>query len=164
MNPKKNIPHPEADRGRVSAILLFIIAFTTASVTLMAAIGQGSKETGRKNDPNCGYGDIKETPDKKLCMRKKLDRIVCAPCTQKDNAAGMACDCNGVCVWNGGWDYAAYGDKVTTNRITNTVANGGKFDGSWSNIVSITYNKNNGTTTVVREETTTVKDQCLWKD
>lgn len=167
MNPKINIPHPEGDLGGVSAILLFIIAFTAASFTLMAAIGQGSKETGRKTDSSCGYGEYKQIKDptgKPLCMRQMLDRIVCAPCTQKDNIGGVNCNCKGLCEWNGGWDYAAYGDRVSTNWVTNTVANGGKVDASWSNIVSIAYNKNNGTMTVVREEITTVKDQCLWKN
>lgn len=93
-----------------------------------------------------------------------MDQIVCTACTKSDNANAVDCSCRKVCAWNGSWDYATFGDKVTTNRITNNIASGGKIDASWSNIVSVVYNKQNGTTTVVREEVSTVKNQCLWKD
>lgn len=166
MNPKEQTPHQERERGRASAPLLFILAFTAAGLTLIAGTGQGRKETDRKDDPACKYGERKngEQDGKPICMREIMHQIVCNACTKSDNANGVDCKCIKKCTWNGSWDYATFGDLVSTNRMTNTVANGGKFDASWSNIVSIVYNKQNGTKTVVHEVVTTVKDQCLWKD
>jgi len=138
MNPKKNIPHPEAERGRANALLLFMLAFIAVSFTLMAASGSGQKKMGTTSDRKCPkYGDpVQRTNEYGIveCKRPILARQVCVPCTIQDNNDKLDCRCEANCVNSGGWDIGTAEKRTITETIE--VKGNGKVDAAWK-LVSI---------------------------
>jgi hypothetical protein len=134
MNPKKNIPHPEAERGRANALLLFMLAFIAASFTLMAATkGSGKKKDGTTSDRKCPkYGDpVQRTNEYGIveCKRPILARQVCADCTVDDNNNKEDCRCEANCVNSGGWDSGTYEKRTITE--TKDVKGDAKLGDLW---------------------------------
>ncbi len=160
MNPKINIPHPEAERGRANALLLFMLAFVAASFTLMAATGSGQKKKGTTSDRKCPkYGDpVQRTNEYGIveCKRPILARQVCVDCTVQDNNAKHDCGCEANCVNSGGWDSGTY-EKRTTTEIKEVKGNV-SVDAAWK-LISISANG-----TWKYEVTREGHLQCSYKD
>ena len=139
MNPKKYIPHPEAERGGAHALLLFILAFTAVSFTLVAGSGTGRKKDGMKTDRQCTYGStvhLKDSQGKIIgCERPQLSMQICKDCTSTDSQTN--CICEAKCVPNGSMQAGVWEKRTITQ--TKDVDAGTKLDARWK-FVSINGN------------------------
>jgi len=130
MNPKKHIPHPEAERGRANALLLFMLAFTAASFTLVAGTNPGSKNDYKKSDRQCTFGSaVTKTNSlgKIQCERPYLSMQICKDCEPGDPKD--ICSCEQTCVPNGSVQQGRYEKRTTTQ--TKDVKAGTKLDAAW---------------------------------
>jgi len=164
MNPKKNIPHPEAERGKANALLLFILAFIAASFTLLAATSNpGEKYSSMKADSQCKFGKTEYSTNAQgkitSCQRPYLSMQKCKPCSPGENP--NACDCKPTCIPNGSWQTGICIPPNVTLTFTNTISGGGKLEAAWDKFISATVKKD-GQTAYVYTVTGTGNPQCLF--
>jgi len=130
MNPKNHIPHPEAERGRVKTLLLFILAFTAVSFTLVAGTNPGKKKDEIRGNRQCTYGSaVTKTNSlgKIQCERPYLSMRKCKDCEPTDDPE--KCDCIETCVPSGSVQQGQYEKRTTTQ--TKDVKAGTKLDAVW---------------------------------
>lgn len=162
MNPKEYIPHAEAERGRASALLLIILAFTAVSFTLVA--GTASKfDDGTKSDSACiGFGSIRTRKDAAggvICERPYLVKQICTTCRTGQN------DCNGCregCVEGTRMQAGTYVAPTITMTNTTTVKAGGKIEAAYEKLISAALNKD-GSTTYTYTVTGKGEPQCVFQ-
>jgi hypothetical protein len=163
MNPKNHIPHPEAERGRANALLLFILAFTAVSFTLVAGTNPGQKYRSISKDNQCTFGKTENSTDKAgkviSCQRPYLSMQKCKDCEPTDDPE--KCDCKQTCVPNGSWQTGVYLAPNVTITFTNTLNGGGKLEATWDKYISATINKD-GKTAYVYTVTGKGDPQCLY--
>lgn len=137
MNPKINIPHPETERGRANALLLFILAFIAASFTLVAGTSNtGKKYSSIQKNSQCTFGSTVHFKDKEGniigCERPILSMQICKDCEPGDNP--NTCDCKNTCVPSGSVQPGVW-EKRTTTEIKE-VKGDAKVDAAWK-LISI---------------------------
>lgn len=161
MNPKKHIPHPEAERGRANASLLFILAFIAASFTLLA--GTTSRyQSGIQTDKSCtGFGSTQSRKDAAggmICERPYMAKSICSPCTSGDQGCSGCLD---ECVPSKRMQAGIYLGPNVTITFTNTLSGGGKLEAAWDKYISATIKKD-GQTAYVYTVTGKGDPQCLY--
>jgi len=161
MNPKNHIPHPEAERGRADALLLFILAFTAVSFTLVAGT-PGQRYRSIISDNQCTFGSaVMKTNSlgKIQCERPYLSMQKCKDCDPKDDPE--KCKCIETCVPNGSMQAGMYLPPNITLTFTNTLGGGGKLEAAWDKFISATI-KRDGQTAYIYTVTGTGDPQCLF--
>lgn len=161
MNPKKYIPHQEAERGRASALLLIILAFTAVSFTLVA--GTASKfDDGTKSHSDCiGFGKIRTRKDAAggmICERPYLVKQICGTCTTGQTG------CNGCkegCVDGNRMQAGSYVAPTITSTNTTKVNSGGKLEAAYEKMISVVLNKD-GSKEYVYTVTGKGEPQCVF--
>ena len=162
MNPKKNIPHPEAERGKANALLLFILAFIAASFTLLA--GTTSRyQSGIQTDKSCtGFGSIQSRKDAAggiICERPYMAKSICSPCTSGDQGCSGCLD---ECVPSKRMQAGTYVAPSVTLTNTTKVNSGGKLEAAYEKIISAAVNKD-GSTTYTYTVTGKGEPQCVFQ-